>query len=140
MFITAKFLQTSAAFAVSSIAGAISTTVPISSQNAILSAMAIAAASAGSASAIIFVMIDNSARTGSIGKRVLKHILSFIMGTIFGLFVGPSIASFSPLDRLAGVYIGGLMGFGIIGALVSPDATRKLAEWIIEKITGKGDK
>jgi len=104
-----------------------------------LSAMAIAAACAGSASAILFLVLDRTERPPDrIFRRVVRVMISFALGAMFGLFVGPSIASFTPLDRIAGIYLGGLTGFGIIGILVSPKTMRALANLLVGWLSRKG--
>lgn len=104
-----------------------------------LSAIAIAAACAGSASAILFLILDRSERPPErIARRVVHVVVAFALGAAFGLFVGPSIANASPLDRIAGIYIGGLTGFGIIGVLVSPKTMKALAQWLVSLLTNRG--
>lgn len=104
-----------------------------------LSAFAIAAACAGSASAILFLILDNGERPPErIFRRVLHVVVAFALGAAFGLFVGPSIADVSPLDRIAGIYIGGLTGFGIIGILVSPKTMKALAQFLLSFLTKRG--
>lgn len=101
-----------------------------------LTSIMIAAACAGSASAILFLLIDNKDRPPeTIFRRIVKHLIGFFLGAGFGLFVGPSIAGFTPLDTLAGIYFGGVIGFGVIGFVTSPSTIRKLGDWLVDKIT-----
>lgn len=136
---TTKLMLHSTLLLLSAMAGAGATVGTGAADMAGLSAMAIAAACAGSASSILFLILDRTERPPErIFRRVAWVIVAFALGAAFGLFVGPSIATVSPLDRIAGIYIGGLTGFGIIGILVSPKTMKALGQWLISALTKRG--
>ncbi len=139
MFLSTKFMLHGTLIVLSAIAGTSATVVPAATSVVGLSAMVIAAACAGSASAILFLILDQKERPPErIFRRVFWVVAAFALGAAFGLFVGPSIASSSPLDRIAGTYIGGLVGFGVIGVLVSPKTMKALGAWLVAILTKRG--
>ena len=137
--IVTKLLLNWATIVLSGAAGIGATVTTGAADMAGLSAVAIAAACAGSASAILFLILDRTDRPPErIFRRVFHVMVAFALGAAFGLFVGPSIADVSPLDRIAGIYIGGLTGFGIIGVLVSPKTMKALGQWLVSVLTNRG--
>lgn len=101
-----------------------------------LTPLVIAAAGAGSASAIFFRLLDQREKSqDKIARRIGVALASFLMGAVFGLFVGPSISNVSPLDTVGGAFVGGLIGFGSIGILTSPRTMKALGQWLHSVLT-----
>ena len=139
MFLSTKFMLHGTLVLLSAIAGGTATGVTGAFEAVGLSAMAIAAACAGSASAILFLILDQKERPPErIVRRVFWVVAAFALGAAFGLFVGPSIANSSPLDRIGGIYMGGLVGFGVVGVVASPKTMKALAAWLVAMLTKRG--
>jgi uncharacterized membrane protein len=103
----------------------------------------IAAAFAGSVTSILYrVIYDKQPDTekSSPIKATFKLIGMFCIAAVFGVFMGASITQFSPLDRVGATFIGGLLGFGLVGGLLKPDSVKKLTEWFINSLAGRGNK
>lgn len=102
----------------------------------------IAAAFAGSVTSILYRVIYDKQSDDKQNpvKATIKLIGMFCIAAVFGIFMGASITQFSPLDRVGATFIGGLLGFGIIGGLLTPDSAKKLTEWIINSLAGRGNK
>lgn len=104
----------------------------------------IAAAFAGSVTSILYRVIYDKEATEkdkeSPVKATIKLIGMFCIAAVFGIFMGASITQFSPLDRIGATFIGGLLGFGLVGGLLKPDSVKKLTEWFINSLAGRGNK
>lgn len=102
----------------------------------------IAAAFAGSVTSILYRVIYDKQSDDKENpvRATIKLIGMFCIAAVFGIFMGASITQFSPLDRIGATFIGGLLGFGIIGGLLTPDSAKKLTEWIINSLAGRGNK
>lgn len=109
---------------------------------ALLTPAVIAAAGAGSASAIVVrAMGEKDRPPETIVKRTFTTFLIFLTGAVFGLFMGPSLAGMSALDAMGAAFFGGLVGFGVVGVLTSPKTMQSIGNWIVEMLTrNKGDK
>ena len=81
----------------------------------------IAAACAGSASAIAFNAFNSAEKeVDTIVRRVTKSFIFFLIGVCFGLFMNTSIAGILPgVDLIGGTYLGGLTGYGLVAILLS---------------------
>ncbi len=139
MFLSTKLMMHGTFMILYAIAGATATMGAGAAEAEGLSAMAIAAACAGSASTILFLILNQKERPPErTARRVFWVLAAFALGATFGLFVGPSIANSSPLDRVAGIYFGGLVGFGVIGVVVSPKTMKALGAWVVSILTQRG--
>lgn len=96
------------------------------------SSLVIAAAFAGSASAIVFNAANLTEKpVETLYIRVLKAFCFFLIGAGYGLFMGGSIAGMVPgLERIGATYLGGLLGYAMVAILLSRRMRESLAELI----------
>jgi len=107
-----KFVAYGINLAIGATAGAAAPTFP---------SMVVAAACAGSASAIAFNAFNGKDRpVETIVWRVVKSFIFFLIGVAFGLFMGNSIAGMLPgVDLIGGTFLGGLLGYALTAVLLS---------------------
>ena len=98
----------------------------------------VAAAFCGSVTAILYRLLYDKERTNDNPfKATAKLIGMFAIAAVFGIFMGASISAFSPLDRVGATFMGGLLGFGLVSGLLTPESVKKLTEWIINSLAGR---
>jgi uncharacterized membrane protein len=99
----------------------------------------VAAAFCGSVTAILYrIVYDQDKQDDTPFKATLKLLVMFTIASVFGMFMGASISAFSPLDRVGATFMGGLLGFGLVGGLLAPQSVKKLTEWFINSLARRG--
>lgn len=99
-----------------------------------LSPLLIGAAVFGSVSAELFRFINRSeASADTVWRRAFKGFASCVLGFLFGLFMGLSVADLTGLQPVSAVFVTALMGYGVISILLSPGFMKLITDKLKER-------
>ena len=91
------------------------------------------AALAGSAGAELFRFINREEPSlDRFWREALKTAGIIVLGFFFGWLVGPTFAGWISAERVAGGFLMGLCGYGIMRVLLSPDFILRIAQKLVE--------
>lgn len=110
----------------------------MSIEDPVFSPLLILAALCGSVSAEMYRLVNTTdPPAGRLWRRAFKGLAVFLLGFLFGYFIGPSVADNTPLDPMGAVFSMALMGYGIMQILLSQKMLKAAASFLLERLERK---
>lgn len=104
----------------------------------VFSAERVIIASAGSGVSLVIMAMAHTPEpdVSTSFRRALTQFVAFIVGALFGLFMGGSFSRLPFLDEIGGLFIAGIVGWGFTLMLTKPETIASLFNYIIDKMKG----
>ena len=102
-----------------------------------LTVFGIAASCAGSASAVLFRVVNREeVPVEGMWTRAGRGFAAFLIGATFGVFMGDGLDSLPLVDGAGSLYFGGLVGYGAVAVFLSKAVRRTFSDGVVSIIRG----